>query len=445
MKRITKNLLTGGIVLTLMLFAQLLSAQEEIQLKSAYEIRINANGSSTVVPLKIENSLPPAARSFDSATLIRPTRWTPGVKFVKFNSTEYASDYLKKIKKAANKYHNTKRGNGSVPRIKTLSTEVKVKDISTFSNPWEFYQQFAFDDQNSVVMTEDDQFFKSPNGILFNLNLVAVTRVYSSAQFKLKSGKWVGVYYIEDTDIELRSDFFEMPSDQQNMILAAAFKFAMGYEQSAWTHDILGENNPFVDIAALKDKNSDVWQKMMHQWDNFYYQDRLVGPTAAFHSVPQVLPFDQEVIDLADYETPPTDENIQEPTGVSQALFVTNLKGYTGTKKLNITFTQVTLENNKEKKKNILSISGNAYDYPVDVQGTKVYPTLWFNKVILGNEGDLNKLRNAIKNDGTPQTMFARNFSKLLRIDVQFKGRLEEGGAVKSKTMTYYFTDSSIN
>ena len=432
----------GGMVLLLLILSQLAMADDEIYVRYAYEVRMYEDGSTKVVPFSVKKGVNPADRTFDSATLIRPTRWTPGTKTVKFNFTEFASDFKKNVKKAANKYHNTKRGNSLVPRIKTTSVIDDVKDISTFNNPWEFYQQFQYDDKNTVVMTEDDQFFKSPNGIYFDPNRISIARVYSRATYRMVDGRYEGTYYIEDVDIELRSDFFDMAANLENLILTANFKYAMGYDQSMWTHDILGENNPFVDIDALKDKNSDVWQRMMHAWDDFYYKDKL-GP-AAFHTSPQVLPFNQEVIDIAGYECPPTDDDAINPTQASQVLFITNLKGYSGAKRLNITFTQVTLDkSNKEVKKQILAINGNAYDYPVTLSNGKPgYPTIWFNKVILGKESDLNKLKAAIKKDGTPMNMFGRNFDKLLRVDVLFKGRLKENGAVQQKRVTFYFTNS---
>lgn len=428
------------------MFSQLLAEDDEFVIRQGYEIRTYVDGTTRTVPFRLDREAKPAKRSFDSATLIRPTRWDHKVKLVKFNFTEFASDFKKNVKKAANKYHNTKRGNGLVPRIKTTSAIDKVKDISTFNNPWEFYSQFTNDDKNTIVMTEDDQFFKSPNGFFFDPNLMAKTKIYSIASFEEMNGRYEGAYYLEDADIELRSDFFDMPSNQQNIILAGAFKFAMGYQISAWAHDINGENNPFVDINALKNKNSDVWKKMMHQWDNFYYQDKLTATPAAFHTVPQVMPFDGEVIDIADYETPLTDDDAVNPAQVSQTLFLTNLKGFDGVKKLNITLTQITKKNNKDVKKKILALSGNAYDYPITLlingKSTKAYPTIWFNGVILGNESDLNKLKTAIKKSGTPMELFGKTFDKALKVEVVFNGRLTQNEAVKSKKMTYYFINS---
>ncbi|MCG8375521.1 MAG: hypothetical protein MI702_03480 [Chlorobiales bacterium] len=441
------------IVTTVLLLAfSYVAAEETVERGNRISIEIHAfkDGTFRFAPAKrISRDYGPSdERRFDSATLLRAMPWTAGTKKIVVNFTEFSLKFRKSVLKIVRKYVIQRRGNKNVPKFKLTKNKDLVRPITDFNNPAEFYNQFAYDDKNNVVMTDDDQFFKSPNGIFFNPNQVGITRIWGSAAYLQKGNRFVGTYLIEDVEVYLRSDFFMLPAFTQRLILTGLFKFALGYQKSMTTHDILSDNRQHVSEASFEDKNSDVWQKMAHLWDDFYYADKLIGPeAAAFHSKAKVLPFEGAVIDLADYEVPDTAESNPRPTDNSQSVFVTNLKGFDGKKVFSAQLTALYKDqNSNEVQKKIITLKGNAYDYPkalsVNGKPTNWFPTIFFNHVVIGNQGELNTINNAIKANGSPMTIMGVNFDKALKVEVKFTGYLQEDSKKKNKKVVYYFVNS---
>lgn len=451
-----KSILLFMVVMFCMLFASSMAAQtlEEPEARILVEIKNYINGQQSIRYFRIDPAtgdtvpLEMAASSQDAdamqtAVLDKSLHWKG--KKINFNNTKLAKTHKAKIAKFIKKYINARRGNKNVPKMKILTKVVTIKPMSQFRNPAEFYIQKDWDKNNTVIMTEDDQFFESINGILLDPRVISITKIFASAQLKLQGNRFVGTYWLNEADVYLRSDFFKRALMAYTRAGTVAFRLAYGYISNIWTHCILGDNNSiYVTDGVFNNKNSFAW-KIMYEQDDFFYQELpSSGPDLGYLDKPRMLPFEDEVLDLKDY-TVPYFEFDELRLGKTPELFLTTLKGYDGKKKMIIKISRVT-NTNPVKKISVLSLSGNMLRYPKSVPGysQKFYPTIFLTHVRLGKEADLNKLKNAVKTHGIPKKIGGVQFDKALKIFVKITGYLEENGRKKNISRYLWLVDTTI-
>jgi len=361
---------------------------------------------------------------------------------IKYKVTKDAKPLKGKIQKIINKYLNRRRGVNSVPRMKVTVNIIPVTPITAFANPADFYNQLRDDNQISVVVTADDQFFKDPNGNLFDPEVISTTHIIATAYLTPDGRDYTGIYWINEADVYLRSDFFSFPAATCNRIGAAAFRLALGYRQTTWSHDHLAREPRHVTSAAFKNAGSGVWTLISEVRDRFFYGDRLGKTwTPDFLSVPRMLPHEDEVINLGDYALPEINPNGQVDLGRNAILFLSNLKAYSGAKKLIVKIFRVT-DTDPSRDVRIVTLRGNPLRYPVPVMGGgDFYPGMFLQQIRLGRQADLNKLTGAVAAHGVMKTLDGVMFQKALRIKVRVTGRLEENGKKKTITRLFWLVD----
>jgi hypothetical protein len=298
-------------------------------------------------------------------------------------------------------------------------------------------------------MTQDDQFFKNSMGQLEHPTMVAWTHLYLSAMISKVGNRWVGTYFLEDADVWLRSDFFNQTTAEQQNLLSAAFRAALGYQKTVCIYDFHA-NVRTISSAMFKNNKSPAWA-LAREFDNMFYTDAFTGPApAAYLDTPRAVPLDNAVLDLKEYKLPDTNPANPDPTVDVPALFLTNLKAFESGKSLSVTFTAVPAAAvpAPAKKIKILTISGAAYDYPnsitINGQPTTWYPTIHLNYIMLGQQEGLTKLRDAISQYGTPLTVEGASFARALKFEVAISGYLTETDTLKKLVRKVYITDSSL-
>ncbi len=376
-----------------------------------------------------------------TALVTRSWHWNAPVNIV-FDVTKDSKPHIAKINKTQNKYSDKRRGNKSTPTMSIVNKEVEIKPITVFSNPWEFYLQLYRDGRNTVVMTQDDQFFKNPNGTLFDPETVSNTIVFASASIVKKGNRWVGTYWINEVDVYFMNHFFGLNKNTYFRIGTVAFRFGFGYQANVWSHDYFSADPFHVTAAAFKKTSSTTWQEISFPRDDLFYMDKLgVNWSHDYLDTPRLLPFEEEVLNVGDYELPWLDENNDLHLEKSTILFVTNLKAFAGNKKLSVKFFRVT-DDKPPKDVKITGIKGNVQRYPLPFSQGEWYPSIFLNHVRLGRELHLNKLKGAVNQFGTMRTIDGVTFEKAIKIKVVISGYLEEGGPKKSITRIFWLINA---
>jgi hypothetical protein len=426
--------------------------QQEVAL--VIKIDTYADGSQSVSYLPVDpgtrKPLPPdpfvtrvadaSAVKLQPAVLTRSNHWDWPV-VITFDVTKDSLPHKAKVKKIMNKYHNKRRGNSNTPRMKITTKVVEVKPMANFPNPWEYYNQLDWDDHLTVVMTADDQFFKDPFGNVFDPQIVSTTKLFAKALLTLQGNRWIGTYWITEVDVYLVYSFFSVSKITYYRLGTPAFRMGLGYQSTVWSHDYLSSRERHVSAAAFKNAGSTVWTGISHVRDDFYYMDKL-GDTWApnYLSTPRLLPFEDEVLDIGDYDLPWLDENGNIHLEKSPILFVTNLKGFDGNKKMVIKVFRVT-DDNPPKDVKLVTLRGNTLRYPIPVSGRNFYASIFLNHVRLGREKDLNKLLNAVNQYGTPRLIDGVDFAKALRVKVTVTGYLTDKGQKGNLTRLFWLVD----
>lgn len=397
-------------------------------------------GQYLSVTLGEGNWVVPQALQLQSAVLTRSWHWV-WPELIKFGTTPDSKPHKKKFKQIINKYHNKRRGNTHVPRMKMSTQVIKVKPIEEFEDKSKFYTQLDFDENSTAVMTTDNQFFKDPNGNFYDASVMNTTKIMAILYLKQQGSRQVGTHRIEESDVYFRSGFFNLASKVYEQLGTAAFKLALGFQPTAWSHDLLSNKGHHKD-RDFKPINSDLWVKISYERDDFYYEDELIAfYGATYLDRPRLLPFEDEVIDIGEYVLPVvTDSHID--LSKTSILFLTNLKGYDGTKKMIINIWRVVKTTPLELEL-IVKLQGNTLDFPQNIgNNVLVYPSIFLDNVCLGRQDELTQLKNAVSHFGTPQTIDGVFYTKALRIQVKISGYLEENGKKKNISRFFWLVDT---
>jgi hypothetical protein len=436
------------------IIGQITSLSDDGQITTREVIYDPSSRSFRPLGSDVLKSIFPADRSWSSAVAYACSRWNAKVNGkVVLSITEDMAPHKKAFNKVMRKYHNKLRGTKSMPTLAFDARSFKVKDISEFQDPYDYYEQFWWDGSNLIWLTDDDQWFKNTTGNswLYGENTIQFTITFLKSVLKNVSGRWVTDQYIVEVHVYLRSNFFNIPKPLYTQSAVRAFAAAMGYRATVWAHDL--NKNGFTVFATeseILNKGSDVWTKINEPRDMFYYEDKPAGVPAAYLSTPRLLPFEGEVLDLGGYEVPSTDESNPEPLLPTSSVFLTNLKAFDGKKKLSADIDWLqTLPDNSTQWVVLAKLSGNLYDYPwtitINGQPQKVYPTVFGNMIFIGRQQDLDTMKDAVRDHGTPQTIDGKYFAKALRIRAKVTGRLTETGGQKSLTQEYWLIDTDAN
>jgi hypothetical protein len=394
------------------------------------------------------------ARTWSTAVAFYCFRWNSGENGkVILSITQDMAPHKAAFNKIMKKYHNRLRGTKSMPQLGFDAKVYEVKDISEFQDTNDYYEQFWWDGDNLIWMTNDDQWFKDPTGQywLYGENVVQYTITFLTREFNYVGGKWVADQYITEIHVYLRSNFFNTSKPRYTQSAVMSFAAAMGYRFTIWGHDLTKNGTTIyaTETEILKTK-SDVWTKINQPRDLFYYSDKPSGTPAAYLSTPRLLPFEGEVLDIGLYHVPSVDDNDPEPLVATESVFLTNLKAYDGKKKLSVNIDWLqTLPDNSTQWVALSKLQGNLDDYPwtytINGQSQKVYLKVFGNMVFIGRQTDLDTMKDAVRDYGTPQTIDGIYFAKALKIRAQVKGRLEENGPLKTVTQEYWLVDTEAN
>lgn len=385
-------------------------------------------------------------RTFSQMILERTTRWEQQRYKINFNFTPDAIGNRKPINTIYRKYVKKRKGTSSIPIVKATKSTTQVKDLMEFPSIFEYKRQFQRDDDNTFVMTADDNFFRGFDLQLQDPDLVAYSWIFISGselvESKTPSGpKYRTTFYIEEGDIYLRSDFFSLPNYLQRAILSSMIRFVFGYGKTCWAWGLSSDNRAYTE-DMFEDAKHELWTDLAQEWDRMFYESPVSGP--GYLDSVRVLPVDDSVIDMKGYQVPDTDPNNPDPTSRADTLFVTNLKGFEGKKRLIAKFTMIISDQNSKKKmtKKLFNLKSNAYDYPGQLGDITYYPTIWLNTIKLGRQAELDKLNNAIETYGTPLDIEGASYDKALYVEVKLTGYLEEDSKKKNQKVYVYFVNS---
>ncbi len=393
------------------------------------------------------------AVTLQQLVLTRSWHWRWAVS-IAFNQTPFAKTFRSKYKNVVKKFINQRRGNNGTPKMSTGTAIKKDKTQDQFNSFFEFLRQFNWDNNNSVVMTEGDWFFKNQDGTWQDpvpgnpsvSRTVTHTFIFASATLQLSGNRLIGTYYIQEADVYLHTQLFALAKLAWQRIAAVAFEFAYGYQGTIWSTDMLSNNPNFITNNDFTNKNSNYWKKTNYPRDDFYYRDSLgIGKSPVFLSTPWLLPFEMEVLDIGGYRVPEVDELGNVELGFTPILFLTNLIALDGSKKTSIKIFRIDETVNPAKDRKIVYLSGNTMRYPESPPPgwtQKIYTSVFLNNVRLGRESDLAKLENAVWKYGTPMTINGVDFDKVIKIKVKLTGRLGEKGAKKTIVRIFYLVDT---
>jgi hypothetical protein len=365
-----------------------------------------------------------------------------------FTVTARSKQKKTRIKKVLNTYMNQRRGTSMVPRMKLGTKKVKVKDITEFANMFDYYTQLDFDGKNTVVMTTDDQFFLSPppEMLPYDPDQVSLTKIMARLTIRTEKGRNMATYWIDETDVYFLNNFWDQAKNIRNLIGTAAFRLCLGYQGTIWSHDYLSRKRPHVTADKFNKKTETPWTMVSNIRDMFYYKDALGVGSIQFLETPQLLPEENEVLDIGGYVLPKkttTPYGFDDlDLGATPIVFLTNLKAFTGAKKLKAKIWRITTDN-PPKDVFVTSMAGNTIRYPVDFSTIKdVYADIFLNHFRIGQKAKLKKLKKIVKNFGMPATVDGVQFDKAVQIRVKISGRLTEKGKIKSITRTFWLVDS---
>jgi len=321
-------------------------------------------------------------------------------------------------------------------------TVVKVKDMEDFVNPFDYYIQLDFDSKNTIVMTDDDQFFKDLFGNYIDPELVATTKVFAHIRAEQEgniqgTNSWVGTLWIDEGDVYFVKDFFKLSKNLYNWLGTSSIRGTLGFQNNTWSHSYKSNKGHHNSSSAFNNPTSDVWTKTSYPRDDFYYQDSFTAGINDYLATAKLLPFENEVIDIGEYNLPTKGQG-RINVGRTAILFLTNLKAYGGKKKLRVKFWRVT-DDNPPKDLSIMTISGNTLQYPlVFSDGTEVFASIFLNHVRIGQKAKLNKLKSVIEKYGRERVIDGITFEKALKIKVRVTGYLAEKGGKKNIKRTYW-------
>ncbi len=379
------------------------------------------------------------AIQLQQAVLTRSWHWEWPLIIV-FDNTPDAKPKKKFVKQIMNKFSNQRRGNNNTPKMKITTKVIQVKQLSSFLNPGDFYIQFNWDDHNTVVMTQDDQFFKDPLGNWKDPEIYSTAVIFAFATITQEGNRFVGTYFIEEADVYLRSGFFGLPKIQYQRLGTAAFRMTLGYQPTCWSHDYLSNRGQHVSNSAFTNASSGVWTQISHVRDDFYYADKLgLNFKRGYLGSPRLLPFEEEVIDIGDYHLPQVDDLGNVDMSKTPILFLTNLTGLDTKKTQMIVKILCVTEDDPPKEVRIVTLKGNTMRYtePVPGYSQPLYASIFLNHVRIGREKDLDKLKNAVDTHGTQRFLDGEEFAKAIKIRVVLSGFIEEGGS--KQTINRYF------
>lgn len=290
-----------------------------------------------------------AADKLQSAVVTRSWHRRGGTKFT-FTVTKESkkSRNYNATKKIINKYCNPRRGNTNVPRMAIKKSTVKIKDIDDFLNPWDYYIQLDFDRKNTIVMTNDDQFFKDLFGTYVDPELVATTKVFAHISAEQEGNiqeknRWVGTLWIDEGDVYFVKDFFILSKNVYNRIGTASIRGTLGFQNNTWSHSYKSNKGHHNSNSAFNNPTSDIWTKASYPRDDFYYQDNFTAGINDYLSTVKLLPFENEMIDIGEYPLPKKELG-RIDVGRTPILFLTSLKAYGGKKNIKRTFWLVSTE-----------------------------------------------------------------------------------------------------
>jgi len=375
---------------------------------------------------------------------------------IAFNQTPLAKTFRKFYKKIPIKYITKRRGNNGTPRMKTGTATKKDKTQDQFSSWWNFIRQFHWDNNNTVVMTDGDWFFKNPDGTWLDpvpgnpavSRTLTHTIIFASAQLQQAGNRLIGTYFIQEADVYFHTRLFTLAKLAYQRLAAVAFEFAYGYQGTIWSTDMLSNNPWFITNNDFTNKGSDYWQKTNYPRDDYFYRDALGNNMKTmFLETPRMLPFEMEVLDIGGYRVPTVDEQGNVELGYTPILFLSNLIALDGKKKMNVKIFRIDETVNPPKDRKIVFLSGNTMRYPEPPPPgwtQKIYASVFLNNVRLGREGDLAKLENAVWKYGTPMTIRGVDFDKVIKIKVKLTGLLGEKGKKKTIARIYYLVDTPM-
>jgi len=431
--------------------------QEEV--KVLMEVRSYADGSHRVATYVVEpetGMYVPFAEYADTASIAAPPvplqpivvtfswHWK-GPTTIKFKVTNRSSQKIARIRTVLNKFMNQRRGTNMVPRMIINNQKTGIKPITQFQNQWDFYNQLDFDNMNTVVMTPDDQFFLTPPvpgpSVPFDPDQISLTKIMAVLTIRKEGGKNVTTYWITEADVYFLNNFWDMVKNVRDLAGTAAFRLALGYQPTVWSHDYLSGKRPHVTTPKFNNPTGSPWVRVSRPRDNFYYLDALGVGSIQFLETPKLLPNANEVLDIGGYDMP-TKHNNDLDLSKTPILFLTNLKGYQGAKKLRVRIWRRTMDTPPQDIF-VMMFAGNTIRRPQDFSTVKnVFADIFLNHVRLGHKARLKRLKTIVKNFGTPKNVDGIRFEKALRIKVQVEGRLKENGPIKTIIRFYWLVDS---
>jgi hypothetical protein len=213
--------------------------------------------------------------------------WMPSTK-VKFGATELARDQKKDLRPIL-KLFNKQRGSSRAPSHTLTNAKHDIRPENQFASFSAYITQFFFDNRNSVIMDDLDEFIDTLSGRFLDpvpaslaaLPIDVFTTRFLFAQLTQQGNRLVGTPWIVEADVYLDKDIFAGGgSFPLEPLLVAGFLFASGYDQSSWADDLIGSPNPLVSAAAFDNLSSDLWKKNQAR-DQFYYDELTAVPAAS--------------------------------------------------------------------------------------------------------------------------------------------------------------------
>ncbi|MFC2165042.1 hypothetical protein ACFLT2_08620 [Acidobacteriota bacterium] len=368
---------------------------------------------------------------------------------ITFKVTNRSSQKIARIRTLLSKYMNQRRGTNMVPRMTINNQKTAIKPITQFANQWDFYNQLYYDGENSVVMTTDDQFFMTPPALgpghpqPFEPDQTSLTVIMATLKIRQEGGRNVTTVWITESDVYFVNNFWDLPLNARNFLGTAAFRMALGYSSTIWSHDYLSRKNPHVTAAKFNNPTGSPWVRISRGRDNFYYLDALGIGSIQFLETPKLLPNANEVLDIGGYALPTKNQQGNDlELGKTPILFLTNLKAYGGGKKMRVKIWRQTTDTPPQDI-HVTTLAGSTIRRPMDFStGKNVYADIFLNHVRIGQKVKLNRLKTIVRNFGVPKRVDGIRFEKAVRIKVRIEGRLTENGPIKNIERFYWLVDS---
>lgn len=456
-----------GILLSTLTFAQYRNELGEDIVKIVSVVDTRIDGTSQVrhfimdprtdspVPFKDAGATIAGLDTIQLQQLVLTRSWHwKGPVMIVFNQTKLAKTFRGKYKKIPVKYITKRRGNNGTPKMKTGTKIKKDKTQDQFQTWWDFRRQFYWDNNNTIVMTEENWFFRNPDGSWEDPDpsdpersrTVSRTVIFAEIGLNLSGNRFIGTYYITQADIYWHTRLFELAKLEYQRICSVAFEFAYGYQGTVWSTDMLSNNPHFISNNDFTNTGSDYWQLINFIRDHYFYKDAVgTNYTPNYLSTPQLLPFEMEVLDIGGYRVPTVDEEGNVEMGHTPILFLTNLLALDGKKKMSVKIFRIDESVKPPKDRKIVFLNGNTMRYPESAPKgftQKIYASIFLNNVRLGRESDLKKLEYQVWKFGEPETIKGVDFDKVIKIKVKLTGFLGEKGGKKTITRIFYLVDT---